>query len=78
VPSAARRSCASRGIFFDERQRGLLEPGGTVVEGVAGNTGVGLAHLWNARLPVRHRDARQPAAEKNLKLQVVMTFPGRL
>jgi cysteine synthase A len=28
---------------------GALRPGGTVVEGTAGNTGIGLAHLCNAR-----------------------------
>ncbi len=28
---------------------GALEPGGTVVEGTAGNTGIGLAHVCNAR-----------------------------
>ena len=28
--------------------QGLLRPGGTVVEGTAGNTGIGLAHLCKA------------------------------
>ena len=27
---------------------GVLSPGGTVVEGTAGNTGIGLAHICNA------------------------------
>jgi len=34
---------------LDAEQRGLLKPGGTVVEGTAGNTGIGLAHVCNAR-----------------------------
>jgi cysteine synthase len=31
------------------RASGALRPGGTVVEGTAGNTGIGLAHVCNAR-----------------------------
>jgi len=31
------------------RDAGLLKRGGTVVEGTAGNTGIGLAHVCNAR-----------------------------
>jgi cysteine synthase len=30
-------------------KRGVLKPGGTVVEGTAGNTGIGLAHICNAK-----------------------------
>lgn len=38
-------------LFFvlDAERRGLLGPGGTVVEGTAGNTGIGLAHIARAR-----------------------------
>lgn len=36
-------------IVRDAERRGLLKPGGTVVEGTAGNTGIGLAHLCAAR-----------------------------
>eukprot|EP00040_Diaphanoeca_grandis_P008625 m.45912 g.45912 ORF g.45912 m.45912 type:complete len:372 (+) comp20082_c0_seq1:108-1223(+) len=35
-------------LIFDAEQRGLLHPGGTVVEGTAGNTGIGLAHMCKA------------------------------
>ncbi len=35
--------------MLDAEQRGELRPGGTVVEGTAGNTGIGLAHVCNAR-----------------------------
>ena len=31
------------------RRAALLKPGGTVVEGTAGNTGIGLAHVCHAR-----------------------------
>jgi cysteine synthase A len=34
---------------LDAERRGQLKPGSTVVEGTAGNTGIGLAHVCNAR-----------------------------
>ena len=36
------------GIIRDAEQRGELQPGGTIVEGTAGNTGIGLTLLANA------------------------------
>lgn len=36
-------------LVRDAEERGLLQPGGTVVEGTAGNTGIGLAHICNAK-----------------------------
>ena len=37
-------------FIIDEAERGdRLLPGGTVVEGTAGNTGIGIAHICNAR-----------------------------
>jgi cysteine synthase len=36
-------------IIQDAEAKGLLHPGGTVVEGTAGNTGIGLTHICNAR-----------------------------
>ncbi|XP_002731578.1 uncharacterized protein LOC100377160 [Saccoglossus kowalevskii] len=35
-------------LIKDAIEKGQLKPGGTVVEGTAGNTGIGLAHICNA------------------------------
>ena len=48
-PGGSVKDRAARGIVTDAEQRGLLKPGGTVVEGTAGNTGIGLAHVCAAR-----------------------------
>ncbi len=40
---------AARGIVDDAERTGRLLPGGTIVEGTAGNTGIALALLANAR-----------------------------
>jgi len=48
-PGGSVKDRAARGIVTDAEQRGLLAPGGTVVEGTAGNTGIGLAHVCAAR-----------------------------
>ena len=36
-------------LFYAPILQGLLKPGGTVVEGTAGNTGIGLAHVCRAK-----------------------------
>jgi cysteine synthase A len=48
-PGGSVKDRAARGILDDFERRGLLKPGGTLVEGTAGNTGIGFAHLCNAR-----------------------------
>jgi cysteine synthase A len=48
-PGGSVKDRAALSIIRDAEQRGLLRPGGTVVEGTAGNTGIGLAHICNAR-----------------------------
>jgi cysteine synthase A len=48
-PGGSVKDRAARGIVLDAERRGLLEPGGTVVEGTAGNTGIGLAQVCSAR-----------------------------
>jgi cysteine synthase A len=48
-PGGSVKDRAARGILDDAERRGLIHPGGTLVEGTAGNTGIGFAHLCNAR-----------------------------
>ncbi len=47
-PGASVKDRAALWIVRDAEQRGELLPGGTVVEGTAGNTGIGLALVANA------------------------------
>lgn len=48
-PSGSVKDRAAKGIILAAESDGSLGPGGTVVEGTAGNTGIGLAHVCNAR-----------------------------
>ena len=48
-PGGSVKDRAALGIISDFEARGLLGPGGVVVEGTAGNTGIGLALVGNAR-----------------------------
>src|SRR5919109_2463756 len=48
-PGGSVKDRAARAIIEDAERTGRLKPGGTVVEGTAGNTGIGLAHVCNAR-----------------------------
>ncbi len=48
-PGGSVKDRAARAIVLDAEQRGELKAGGTVVEGTAGNTGIGLAQVCNAR-----------------------------
>jgi len=48
-PGGSVKDRAARAIVLDAERRGVLAAGGTVVEGTAGNTGIGLAHVCNAR-----------------------------
>jgi cysteine synthase A len=47
-PGGSVKDRAALAIVRDAEQRGLLKPGGTIVEGTAGNTGIGLALVGNA------------------------------
>ncbi|MFO1457580.1 MAG: cysteine synthase A [Steroidobacteraceae bacterium] len=48
-PGGSVKDRAARGLVEDAERRGLLARGGTVVDGTAGNTGIGLAHVCLAR-----------------------------
>jgi len=48
-PGGSVKDRAARAIVAEAERRGELAPHGTVVEGTAGNTGIGLAHVCNAR-----------------------------
>jgi cysteine synthase A len=48
-PGGSVKDRAGLFIIKDAEERGLLRPGGVIVEGTAGNTGIGLALVANAR-----------------------------
>jgi cysteine synthase A len=48
-PGGSVKDRAALAIVKDAEAKGLLKPGGVIVEGTAGNTGIGLALVANAR-----------------------------
>jgi len=48
-PGGSVKDRAALFIIEEAEKQGLLKPGGTVVEGTAGNTGIGLVHICNAK-----------------------------
>ncbi len=48
-PGGSVKDRAALYIIQEAEKQGQLKPGGTVVEGTAGNTGIGLAHICNAK-----------------------------
>ena len=48
-PSQSVKDRAAMGIILDAEAKGSLRPGGVIVEGTAGNTGIGLALVSRAR-----------------------------
>jgi cysteine synthase A len=59
-------------LFFIElaEERGLIKPGATIVEGTAGNTGIGLAHICRAKgykLVIYMPDSFSPAKMETLR-----------
>jgi cysteine synthase A len=48
-PGGSVKDRTALGLLDDAERRGLVRPGGTLVEGTAGNTGIGLALLGSSR-----------------------------
>ncbi len=48
-PAGSVKDRAAWAIIKDAEETGTLRPGGVIVEGTAGNTGIGIAHVANAR-----------------------------
>ena len=48
-PGGSVKDRAGLYLILDAEERGVLKPGGLIVEGTAGNTGIGLALVGNAR-----------------------------
>jgi len=48
-PGGSVKDRAAWGIIKVAEEQGLIKPGGTIVEGTAGNTGIGMAHVCKAR-----------------------------
>ena len=47
-PGGSVKDRAAKAIVLDAEAQGLLRPGGVIVEGTAGNTGIGLALVANS------------------------------
>ena len=65
-PGLSVKDRAARAIVADAEARGLIRPGGTIVEGTAGNTGIGLALVASVRgyrtvivIPVTQSDEKK-------------------
>lgn len=84
-PGGSVKDRAALWIIREHERSGALQPGGTVVEGTAGNTGIGLAHICNARgypCVIYMPDNQSPEKVEILKtlgaeVRVVPTVPYR-
>jgi len=48
-PGGSIKDRAALYVVKDAEEKGLIKPGGTIVEGTAGNTGIGLAHVCRSK-----------------------------
>lgn len=70
-PGGSIKDRAAKYILDDAEKRGLIKDGGTVVEGSAGNTGIGLAHvcrLRGYRCVIYMPNTQSPSKIETLKL----------
>lgn len=82
-PGGSVKDRAALWMIQGHERSGALQPGGVVVEGTAGNTGIGLAHVCNARgysIVIYMPDNQSPAKVEILKalgadVRVVPTVP---
>ncbi len=63
-PGGSVKDRAAIAIVRDAERRGLLKPGGVIVEGTAGNTGIGLGLVGNALGYAPSSSCRRPRARK--------------
>ena len=70
-PGQSVKDRAALGLLEDALERGLIRPGGTVVEGTAGNTGIGLAlvgHALGLRTVIVIPDTQSEEKKSTLRL----------
>ena len=82
-PGGSIKDRTALAMIVDAERRGLLEPGGTIVEPTSGNTGIGLAQVASARgyrlvlcLPAQMSEERK-ATLRAYGAELVLTDPER-
>ncbi|MBA3396520.1 MAG: cysteine synthase family protein [Deltaproteobacteria bacterium] len=83
-PGGSVKDRTARAILIDAEERGLVKPGSTIIEGTAGNTGVGLALIAGRRgyrcicvLPMKMAVDKRIAL-RQLGAEVIITQDGPL
>ncbi|MGI8843418.1 MAG: cysteine synthase A [Gemmatimonadaceae bacterium] len=82
-PGGSIKDRTALGMILDAEDRGILQPGGTIVEPTSGNTGIGLAQVASARgyrliltLPASASEERKRTLEA-YGAELVLTDPER-
>ena len=77
-PGQSVKDRAALFIIRDAERRGLLRPGGVIVEGTAGNTGIGLTLVAKVQLRTDHLSRKGPTKQNVIlvaKAQLCTTCP---